>query len=173
MNERSPRVLSALLILGVLLLVACDDTPTPPPQAPERAVQGQARGESAAEGVVDAPSRTKTATYELALATIEGAAESEQAFEVSLAGVGDWHVNTEYPIAVTVAADEGLAIAKPKLDRDDAAELSDDVARFVFVARATGPAAEGRVNAHVKFAMCTPSSCTFHDETVGLALRAD
>jgi hypothetical protein len=159
------------IVLGACALtVACDTAPTPPSTTAERATDVGSKAPRVAEGVIDAAPLVATSTYRLALTAIEGAAEYEQAFEVSLAGVGDWHVNTEYPIAVTVAADEGLALEKRRLDRGDATLLSDDVARFSFVAKSSGKAPSGRVNAHVKFAMCIPTSCTFHDETVGLAL---
>jgi hypothetical protein len=156
--------------LACAAATACDKAPTPPGSTGAPASPSAPSGAREREGVVDAPAVAESATYRLAIAPIDGADESEQAFEVSLAGVGDWHVTTEYPISVTVAADQGLELPKSKLDRDEAAELSDDVARFVFVARSSGPTREGRVSAHVKFAMCIPTSCTFHDETVGVRL---
>ncbi|NLY93533.1 MAG: hypothetical protein GXY23_05845 [Myxococcales bacterium] len=162
-----------LLLLSLLTaLVACDKAPTPPARstsdAPEAKTAPKAKDE-----VVDAPSSIERGTYKLALTRIEGADDAQQAFEVSLQGVGEWHVNTEYPIAVTIAADGAFSPEKARLDREDAATLSDDVARFVFVARKSSEAAEGRVNAHVKFAMCIPTSCTFHDETLGYSLREE
>ena len=171
MDSKAARPLVIALVFALVApsLYACDQTPKPPPSAPERASEVA----QAPQGVIDAPPRVKAATYELTLAPLEGADLAEQAFEISLAGVGDWHVNTDYPISVAVAADEGLEVDKANLDREDAAELSDDVARFVFVARSTGAPGERRVNAQVKFAMCTPSSCTFHDETLGRSLGSD
>jgi hypothetical protein len=161
--------------LAFLVVSACDDAPTPPRSTNEPSAQLVADVPPGEQGVVDAPGVVESATYRLTLAPIEGAAEAEQALEVSLAGVGDWHVNTEYPIAVTVAAADGLALEKAKLDREDAAELSEERARFVFVARPAGDGAgdDRRVSARVRFAMCIPTSCTFHDETVGLALSRE
>jgi hypothetical protein len=160
-------------MLACLVLGACDDTPTPPKTKKEPAVEVDEKAPQGEQGVVDAPRAVQSATYRLTLAPVDGAAESEQAFEVNLAGVGDWHVNTEYPIAVSVAAAEGLTLEKSKLDRGDATELSEDRARFFFVARHARDAEGGdrRVSARVRFAMCIPTSCTFHDETVGLTLE--
>ncbi len=82
---------------------------------------------------------------------------------------GEYHVNQDYPIEITLSADAETALAKAKLERADAAEFGDKGAKFdlPFTPKAAG---ERKLDANVKFAVCTESNCVPDERNLTLAL---
>jgi len=92
--------------------------------------------------------------------------------DVTLEPKGGYHVNQEYPMSIELSAGDAVAIPKAKLGRTDAAKFGED--RAVFEVPLT-PSAQGehRVEAKVKFAVCTPETCVPDERTLALALRVE
>lgn len=111
-------------------------------------------------------------TYELR-ATAAGPYAAGQAgtFEIRLTPRGEYHVNTDprFPFGIVLSGPDGVQFAEGSLDREDAAEFSEQQARFAvaFTPRAAG---EHRVTATVDFAVCTPSTCLPEQRTLALVL---
>jgi len=93
-------------------------------------------------------------------------------FVVDLEPRGEYHVNEEYPMSVTVSAGEGMTLPKAELKKADAAEFGQKRARFEvpFTPTAKG---EHRVEAHVRFAVCTPETCVPDERKLALALPVE
>ena len=129
--------------------------PTPSPGNPTPAVAG---------AVVDDP------TFELR-ATAAGPYQNGELgqLEISLTPRGEYHVNEEFPIAVTLTAPAGLSLPKTELERSDCAEFGERKARFEipFTPTATG---EHRLEAMVSFAVCTPENCVPDERTLALVV---
>ncbi len=92
-------------------------------------------------------------------------------FEIRLVPRGQYHVNVDplFPFAITLAGPDGVSFPEASLDREDAAEFTEQRARFAvpFTAAAAG---EHQVTATVDFAVCTPSTCLPEQRTLALAL---
>jgi len=93
-------------------------------------------------------------------------------FAITLLPQGEWHVNQDYPMTVTVEGPTELEFAKLELEQGDAAEFGDERARFdvPFTAKVAG---SHRVSAHVSFAVCTPETCIQDDKTLALNLPVE
>ena len=90
-------------------------------------------------------------------------------FVLSLTPKGEYHVNEEYPIAITMSAPPGVTLAKAELAKGDAAEFSAKTARFDVPVTPT-QVGEHHVTAKVSFAVCTPENCVPDERTLDLAL---
>jgi glucose/arabinose dehydrogenase len=82
---------------------------------------------------------------------------------------GEYHVNQDYPIEISLSADADTVLAKAKLERADAAEFGDKGAKFdlPFTPKSAG---ERKLDANVKFAVCTESNCVPDERNLTLAL---
>lgn len=76
--------------------------------------------------------------------------------ELTLDARGGYHVNLDYPIRVELQA-PGLKLTKSALARGDAAELSEQRARFALPF--TAEAGVHELTANVDFAVCTKETC--------------
>lgn len=78
--------------------------------------------------------------------------------KVVLRPTGGYHVNKEFPTALTVSPPAGVELKKPKQVPADAARFDDNGAEFAvdFTARDAG---DKRFEATFKFAVCTAESC--------------
>jgi len=78
--------------------------------------------------------------------------------KVVLKPTGGYHVNKEFPTALTVAPPAGVELKKAKQLPADAAKFDDDGAIFdvAFTAKDAG---DKRFEATLKFAVCTAESC--------------
>ncbi len=94
------------------------------------------------------------------------AAGSLSTFAVSIESQGEWHLNELFPFSLAVEG-EGLNFPKDTLAQTDAAEWSEESARFDIPF--TPAAGEHEVRATVRFAMCNPTSCV--PKTAELALN--
>lgn len=90
-------------------------------------------------------------------------------FGITLTPNGEYHVNQEYPIRLTVHAPAELTLPKSSLERADAAEFGEQKARFDVPFTSAG-AGERRVEVQVDFAICTPQNCMPDQRTLALVL---
>lgn len=167
---------SLLSLIACLLVLACSSSeqaapaetpaekvappavaPTDPPPAPP--AEPKAVGPS-----VEDPTFTLSA-----VAAGPYTANTLGHFVLSLTPKGEYHVNEEYPIAITMSAPTGVTLAKTELAKDDAAEFSAKTARFDVPVTPT-QAGEHHVTAKVSFAVCTPENCVPDERTLDLAL---
>lgn len=99
------------------------------------------------------------------------AAGQQGTFEIRLLPRGQYHVNTDplFPFAIALAGPDGVSFPEASLDREDAAEFTEQRARFAvpFTAASAG---QHRVTATVDFAVCTPSTCLPEQRTLALVL---
>lgn len=163
----------------VLALAACGGEEAPPeptaPAAPEAAETAEAAPEPEAEPE-PAPEpeaagpRDENGFYVASLEGQEGyAAGAEAQFAIQLTGAGEYHLNAEFPTRITVEGAEGLTLPKAELRGGDAAEFTEERARFdvPFTAAAAG---EHEVRAKVEFAVCNPETCIPQTATLALNL---
>lgn len=90
-------------------------------------------------------------------------------FGIVLTPRGNYHVNEEFPITVTVSGPAGVAFPKSTLERGDAAEFGEQRARFDVPFTPSAPG-EHRVEAKVSFAVCTPENCIPDERTLAVLL---
>jgi hypothetical protein len=91
---------------------------------------------------------------------------------ISLTPRGEYHVNEDYPISVTLSGDPALQFPKTQMGKAETAEFSEKVARFdVPVTPQT--AGKHALTAKVKFAVCTPENCVPDERTLALALAVE
>jgi len=163
---------------GVFALAACgrgaqDRTPTPAEQPSGTASTASAQ-QAAPPPQQQPPAQAgpviAESSFELR-ATAPGPFHTGQLgrFGISLTPRGHYHVNRDFPMKVTVTAPSGVTVPKNVLERADAAELSEQRARFdvPFTPSAAG---DHRVQARVEFAVCTPENCVPDERTLALVL---
>jgi hypothetical protein len=87
----------------------------------------------------------------------EAKAGAAATIKVTLRPTGGYHVNKEFPIALTVVAPEGVDVPKAKLTGPDG-KVTDDRADFevAFTPKAAGDKA---FTATFRFAVCTAETC--------------
>lgn len=173
----------ALLAISLGGLVACggeeeasssteatDEAPAEPvaqaePEPPAEPEACEVDGEAA--DVAEDPS------FELrASASGPYAAGEAGSFGIQLTPRGEYHVNDQFPLRVRPCAGDGVTLPSAELGNDDAAERSDERARFdvPFTAASAG---EHRVSAIVDFAVCTPETCIPETRTVAVLLPVE
>lgn len=152
--------------LALVLLIGCGGEEAANPTEPQPEVE-------AAPVVQAEPGpRVEDPTFEL-VATASGpyTAGEQGTFEIRLVPRGEYHVNVDplFPFAIALAGPEPVRFAEASLDREDAAEFTEQRARFA-VPFTPGAAGEHRVTATVDFAVCTPSTCLPEQRTLALVL---
>lgn len=154
--------LALVLLIGCGGLIGCGE------EAP--ATEPQPEAEAAPVVEAEPGPRVEDPTYEL-VATASGPYTAGQpgTFEIRLLPRGDHHVNVDFPFEVALAGPEPVRFPETSLDSEDAAELTEQRARFSvpFTPEAAG---EHRVTATVDFAVCTPSTCLPEQRTLALVL---
>lgn len=83
-----------------------------------------------------------------------------------------YHVNQEYPMSVSVSAKDGITLPKAELQKGDAAEYTEKRARFEVPFTPTA-AGEHQIEAHVRFAVCTPETCVPDERKLALAVPVE
>lgn len=89
-------------------------------------------------------------------------------FDLAIRGAGEYHVNENYPIAVTLQVENG-SVDKSTLRRPDATEFGPTLARFTQPVRSTGAGTVLRGN--VRFGMCRAEQCGFFHQEFALAAQ--
>ncbi len=109
-------------------------------------------------------------TFELrATATGPYTAGERGTFAIVLTPRGGYHVNQGFPTSVRPCAGDGVTLPNAELGNDDAAERTEQRARFL-VPFTASEAGEHRVSAVVDFAVCTPETCMPDQRTVAVLL---
>lgn len=142
---------------------------TPPPQNPPAAPPPAAP--SAPPQAVAAPTdRVDDPSFELAARpTGPYAAGKLGSFAISLTPRGKYHVNQDYPVSISLHAEEGLTLPKAELAKGDAATFGEKLARFD-VPFTAAKAGAHHVEAKVRFAVCTPENCVPDERMLALNL---
>ncbi len=168
----APALARAMLaaLAAMALLTGCGD---------EEREAGGAGGETAS-GTQERPTETEAepgpvaedTTFELRASPSGPYAPGQQGtFEIRLTPRGEYHVNVDplFPFAIVLAGPDAVSFPEASLDREDAAEFTEQRARFA-VPFTPSSAGEHRVTATVDFAVCTPSTCLPEQRTLALVL---
>jgi hypothetical protein len=171
MQSRIARGSMALAISIALCACGGDEqvspAPTTTPQAPEGPPEPACGDPAAAREVAEDPS------FELrASAAGPYAPGQEGRFELTLTPRANYHVNTQYPLAIRLAGPTDVAFARAELGTADAAEYVEPRARVPVTFTPTA-AGQHRVTAEVDFAVCTPESCMPECRTLALVLPVE
>ena len=167
-----------------LVFVACacgpsaasKDTPPPDPgavAAPAAQPPKPAEPAPAAQPAAPPSERVDDPTFELAAKPAGPYAPGKLAsFAVSLKPRGEYHINQDFPMSVTLEPSAGLEFPKPRLGKPEAAEFGEKLARFdvPFTPKAAGA---HKVEAKVKFAVCTPENCVPDERTLAVVLPVE
>lgn len=162
-----------LALSGAFVAVACSggssDTPAtdPPPSSavadpppPSSAVPAEARA------VWDEPS------FELrADAPGPYAAGTEGHFTIRLTPRGNYHVNQDYPLSITLTGPDGMTFPHPTVTAAEAETMTEQLASFSVPF--TSAAGAQHVTALVDFAVCTPEACMPDTRTVAIDLSVN
>jgi hypothetical protein len=175
--------MARILIVSIVLTVcaaACGQSgggaEPPPPAAPSAVAQPPAVAPQSAEPSKPAPppsERVDDPTFEVAAKPAGPYATGKlSSFAVSLKPRGEYHINQDYPMSIAVAASPELEFPKPKLGKPEAAEFGEQLARFdvPFTAKAAGA---HKVEAKVRFAVCTPENCVPDERTLAVVLPVE
>ena len=144
---------------------ASDPKPAAPaaqPAAPEP--------KPAAAPSAEAKERVDDPSFELALTPSGSYSVGKVAsFALSLTPRGEYHINQEYPIGFSLHGSDGLNLPKTEFKKADAATFNLKQARFE-VPVTPQKAGPQRVEANVKFAVCTAENCVPDERTLALVL---
>lgn len=157
--------------LVLLIGIGCggEDAETAPEPQPSTEAETEA-AEATAEA--EPGPRIEHPTFEL-VATSSGPYTAGQAgtFEIRLVPRGAYHVNVDplFPFAIALDGPDAVSFGEARLDREDAAEFTEQRARFA-VPFTPSAAGEHRVTATVDFAVCTPTTCLPEQRTLALVL---
>lgn len=165
-------VVTVMLASGALAMAACGEgkpaaggpaTPTPSTAAP----QGK---DLKLEHLSDVAS---DASFELRLAPGGTYRVGELGHVVlTLAPKGEYHVNQEYPMRLSMRGPSELTFPKTDIEKSDAAEYTESIAKFD-VPLTPSVAGEHRVIADVDFAVCTEETCVPDQRKLALALTVE
>ena len=91
---------------------------------------------------------------------------------VSLKPRGEYHINQDFPITVALKAPATLRMPKLEYKKPDAAVFGEKLARFD-VPLTPEQAGTQRIEANVRFAVCTPENCVPDERTLALMLPVE
>lgn len=99
-------------------------------------------------------------------------AGTEGHFTIRLTPRGNYHVNQDYPLSITLTAPSGVTLPHATLAATDAETMSEPLAVFdvPFTASAAGTQ---HLTALVDFAVCTPEACMPDTRTVAIDLAVN
>ena len=143
-----------------------------PPAAPPPSAQAPQPAEPA-KPAAPPSERVDDPTFELAAKPAGPYATGKlSSFAVSLKPRGEYHINQDFPMSIAVAASPGLEFPKPQLGKPEAAEFGEQLARFdvPFTPKAAGA---HKVEAKVRFAVCTPENCVPDERTLAVVLPVE
>jgi len=161
---------AACLVLG-LALASCGDDSERPPTSP--ATDPGPAEQPAVEPPAEPTEVVREAAFELRASSSGPYRVGEVGqFAVTLTPRGVWHVNQEFPTTVEVTPPAAIVVPKPALEREDAAELTEQRARFD-VSFTPAAAGQHRVTAEVSFAVCTEENCIPDQRTLAVSLPVE
>jgi hypothetical protein len=192
-----PRM-SRLALIALSLAAACSKSagnqdkvsaPPPPPAAaggdviapPPAGAPGAAKGPVEVPGTPGDTERYKLKPEEGKLAIeppTDAKAGAEAIARITVTPGAGYHVNTEYPIKLTLTSPEGVSLAKAEFkaggrdkSKGDAEAL--DESKLALAVKLT-PAARGSytINGAFKFAVCDKDQCLAKKETIAIAVAA-
>jgi hypothetical protein len=97
---------------------------------------------------------------------------AETIAKVSVTPGPGWKMNLEYPTKLTLTAPEGVQTPTPVLDGKNIAKLVESELAFD-VKLTAAKAGTYKVDAELKFAVCTPETCDPKKQTVAIELVAN
>jgi hypothetical protein len=148
---------------------AADPAAAPAPAQPAPA----APAPEAAKPAAPPTDRIDDPSFELALTPTPPYTVGKLAsFSLSLKARGEFHVNQDYPIDISLKGSDGIALPKAQLKKPDAAAFEEKLARFD-VPFTASKAGQQRVEADVKFAVCTKENCVPDERTLALVLPVE
>ncbi len=103
--------------------------------------------------------------YDLTVKSPTAKVNERAAAKISVSPKGAFHVNTEYPIKLTVTAPDGVKLDKQKQTKDDAKRFEKAGLDFEVAFTADG-AGKKSFTGEVKFAVCTDTDCKPTSEKV-------
>jgi hypothetical protein len=156
MNRRLVALSSFLVVGGSLVALACSGSSASDP-APPTAEPPEERP------LWDEPS------FELR-SELAGpyTAGTEGHFAIRLTPRGNYHVNQDYPLSITLTAPSGVTFPHPTVDRAQATTMTEQLAAFDVPF--TSAAGAQHVRALVDFAVCTPERCMPDTRTLAIDL---
>jgi hypothetical protein len=103
--------------------------------------------------------------YDLSIKSPSSKANERAVVKLSLAPKGAFHVNTEYPVKLTITPPDGVKLEKQKQTKDDAKRFEKAGLDFevAFVADGSG---KKSFTGELKFAVCTDTECKPSTEKV-------
>ncbi len=96
-------------------------------------------------------------------------AGAEGHFTIRLTPRGNFHVNQDYPLSITLTGPGGVTFPHATLTAAEAQTMSEQLASFDVPFTASGAGTQ-HVTALVDFAVCTPESCMPDTRTVAIDL---
>jgi hypothetical protein len=171
------RIVAVLLPLCVA--TACgqgaDKPAGPPPEAPAAppAPAAPVPAEAPKPAAAAPSDRVDDPTFELAASPVGPYSPGKLgSFAVTLKPRGEYHVNMDYPMTISVQSSEGVEFPKEKLGKPEAAQFGEQLARFdvPFTPKSAGA---HKIEAHVKFAVCTPENCIPDERTLAVVLPVE
>jgi len=123
------------------------------------------------------------------VATVPGEGQDSRPYEVEIdagtAAVGEqgkvtikvvpdetWHVNLEYPTALTVEAPDGVEIAKPEQGKADALALTEQTCEFA-VTYTPREAGDKAFRGELRFAICQDTACVPKSEAIAFEVAVE
>lgn len=169
---------NAVTLLLLLAGAACGgpkaESETEAPAAAEAPRAAQATPEPAAAAPAAAPSdRVEDPTFELrAVPSGPYAPGKLGSFAVSLEPRGEYHINQDFPMSVSVSPSAAIDFPKANLEKPEAAQFGEELARFdvPFTPKAAG---SHTIEAKVRFAVCTPENCVPDERTLAVVLPVE
>jgi hypothetical protein len=164
-----------LRALGMLLMVGCGSSGATPPAPSLEPAPAPAPIAPTAPAPPEAPTAPPTdriddPTFELSLTpTGPYSATKLGSFALTLKPRGIYHINQEYPVALSVHPTAGLSFPKAEMTKKELAQMGEKLARFDVPFTAEKPGAY-HVEAQLRFAVCTPDNCVPDERTLALEL---
>jgi hypothetical protein len=155
-------------ILGTMACKSAAEPAAPVPQS--SSAPSAAAHEQAAPAKAPATDRVDDASFELA--AVPGgpyAVGQLGSFAVSLKPRGEYHINQDYPITVSMSPATGVNLPRSEFKKADAAVFGEKLARFDVPLTPQQKGAQ-RLEANVRFAVCTPETCIPDERTLALVL---
>ena len=109
--------------------------------------------------------------YDVKVSPASGKSGGKATAVVTVKAKGAYHVNLEYPHKLILKAPDGVTVEKAKLVAADATKVSKEELSFTVVATAAAPGKK-TIEAELKGAVCTDTTCEPFTETISIPVEA-